>query len=298
MNDFHFFGENPFPTFNRQFTNNDTSDINQRMLNELTHTYRNLTHNMRDISIGYNTTINNYNQNITRILSTMGEYRRDIYNLQTQILNQTNTNTNTNTNRNTNTDTDTDTNRSRNRTPIRFRNRNTPFRFPLFQTTNNVFEDVIIRPTTEQINNAIERLSYNDTVDLINNRCPITMEDFEVGDNIIRIRHCGHTFHEDSINIWFRSNVRCPVCRYDIREYINTNNVSTDASLNVVVNNSSHNSIFNELTTRITSLIYNSVLNNQINISDLSLNQGFTLDIPITITSINNESNDDDEVDE
>jgi hypothetical protein len=53
---------------------------------------------------------------------------------------------------------------------------------------------------------------------LINHRCPITLEEFQENDNIRRIRHCGHCFNEESIQHWFRNNVRCPVCRLDIRD--------------------------------------------------------------------------------
>ncbi len=33
------------------------------------------------------------------------------------------------------------------------------------------------------------------------------------------IRYCGHIFNSDEVNRWFRTNCRCPVCRYDIRNY-------------------------------------------------------------------------------
>jgi len=33
------------------------------------------------------------------------------------------------------------------------------------------------------------------------------------------IRFCGHIFNSEQLNTWFRSNCRCPVCRYDIRSY-------------------------------------------------------------------------------
>ena len=33
------------------------------------------------------------------------------------------------------------------------------------------------------------------------------------------IRFCGHIFRQDQLNTWFSSNCRCPVCRYDIRNY-------------------------------------------------------------------------------
>jgi hypothetical protein len=35
---------------------------------------------------------------------------------------------------------------------------------------------------------------------------------------ICRIKHCSHSFKQAAIVDWFRRNVRCPVCRFDIRE--------------------------------------------------------------------------------
>ena len=53
----------------------------------------------------------------------------------------------------------------------------------------------------------------------INNRCPITLEDFQENETVCQIKHCRHTFKEQSLRNWFQNNVRCPVCRYDIRDY-------------------------------------------------------------------------------
>ena len=35
----------------------------------------------------------------------------------------------------------------------------------------------------------------------------------------MQIIHCGHIFIPHQLNRWFQNNVRCPVCRYDIRDY-------------------------------------------------------------------------------
>ena len=54
------------------------------------------------------------------------------------------------------------------------------------------------------------------------------------------IRQCNHIFKTEELNTWFRSNCRCPVCRYDIRNY-NTNTATTsyfqqqDTSGNTVI---------------------------------------------------------------
>lgn len=86
------------------------------------------------------------------------------------------------------------------------------------------FQDVVVSPTTEQINRATETYSYR-LIDDIHTQCPITLDEFQENEIVCRIRHCGHTFRENSIRNWFQQNVRCPVCRYDIR----TNNESVPA---------------------------------------------------------------------
>ena len=95
----------------------------------------------------------------------------------------------------------------------------------------NLFQNVIVSPTTEQINNATEVFEYSSNLDLINHSCPITLEEFQENDTIRRIRQCGHCFNEEPIQNWFRNNVRCPVCRLDIR----------DVSGNLVENENNNN---------------------------------------------------------
>jgi len=102
-----------------------------------------------------------------------------------------------------------------------------PVRTPLSRTSNNIFqairnhfEDVVVRPTAEQIENALETFSYTPSVEPY--ICPITLETIQEGEEVCRIRHCSHLFKKTPIHGWFQRNVRCPVCRYDIREYSST----------------------------------------------------------------------------
>jgi phage FluMu protein Com len=44
------------------------------------------------------------------------------------------------------------------------------------------------------------------------------MEEFCSGHHLSRIRHCGHVFSQQALQNWLSLNVRCPICRYDIRE--------------------------------------------------------------------------------
>lgn len=100
------------------------------------------------------------------------------------------------------------------------------------------YQDVSVRPTNEQILNATEQFVFNsadapiiDEEDNTRPRCPITLDNFNNGEIVTRIRSCGHTFQSAAIINWFNSNVRCPVCRYDIREWTNAND-SNDAHAN------------------------------------------------------------------
>ena len=87
------------------------------------------------------------------------------------------------------------------------------------QIFNNFLQPVEIYPTQSQIETATRRVRYCDISRPINTTCPISMEDFEDNDMVTVIRHCGHTFHTEHLMNWFRTNCRCPVCRYDIRDY-------------------------------------------------------------------------------
>ena len=40
----------------------------------------------------------------------------------------------------------------------------------------------------------------------------------------------GHIFRQTNLNRWFESNPRCPLCRYDIREY-NRNNTNAEENV-------------------------------------------------------------------
>lgn len=79
-------------------------------------------------------------------------------------------------------------------------------------------QDDVVCPTNEQIENAVENIVYDSSFSQF--QCPISLEQFEEGIEICRIKHCRHLFKRSSLMDWFQRNVRCPVCRYDIRDYI------------------------------------------------------------------------------
>ena len=89
--------------------------------------------------------------------------------------------------------------------------------FNMFNTDLNNLTPVTVRPTHTQIANATEIISINENMD--NTICPILQTTFQDGDRISRIKQCGHCFIEEGLMVWFNQSVRCPVCRYDIRDY-------------------------------------------------------------------------------
>lgn len=153
------------------------------------------------------------------------------------------------------------------------------------QILNNFLQPVQIYPTQSQIESATRRVRYCDISRPINTSCPISMEDFNDNDMVTVIRHCGHTFHTESLLNWFRSNCRCPVCRYDIRDYNttssseffntqNTNSLTTiDSSNNRLERMNSRNSLVNEtLHTNVDNNIDTNIDNNFDNNFDNLLN--------------------------
>lgn len=94
------------------------------------------------------------------------------------------------------------------------------------QLIQSFLQPIEVRPTPAQIETATRRVQYCDIVSPQNTSCPISMEEFGDNDVVTVIRHCSHIFNTEQITNWFTSNCRCPVCRYDIREY--NSNVSSE----------------------------------------------------------------------
>ncbi len=76
-------------------------------------------------------------------------------------------------------------------------------------------EPVVVRPTAEQIARATEVI-HPETEE---HDCAICQDGITTRQQCRKILHCGHWFHKDCIDPWFRQNVQCPICRYDIRDY-------------------------------------------------------------------------------
>lgn len=165
--------------------------------------------NFGDIMYQYNKNIRDYNDNMRLYLNTISDrervYRENNYRSR-------NSNTNRNTNRNDYSYYYTQ--------PLRPINNIFSSLFPTIRREYTL-QDVIVRPTQQQILDATEIVCFDENISNNNTNCPITLEPFINGENVCRIKHCSHLFKQSALNDWFRRNVRCPVCRYDIRHYIN-----------------------------------------------------------------------------
>lgn len=83
-------------------------------------------------------------------------------------------------------------------------------------------DPVVVAPSQLQINAALENHENPDAP------CAICQEPITSGG--VRIRQCQHSYHRSCISNWLSMSVRCPVCRYDIREVGQTGQTSSVSS--------------------------------------------------------------------
>lgn len=137
---------------------------------------------------------------------------------------------------------------------------------------NNFMQPVEVFPTQSQIESATRRVRYCDISRPTNTQCPISMDEFNDNDMVTVIRPCGHIFHTEHLMNWFRTNCRCPVCRYDIRDY--NSNASTEFfnNSNQYVNNNPQPETNEVIDSSNNNVERNSTNVNSSNISNLGTN--------------------------
>lgn len=191
---------------------------NQQNLQQVREDIRQLTNNIISILNDYNRNIESYNNNLNNALTNVIRLQTSIINSELQNINSRQNLQSVYQNRYSNVERET-----ANSLLNLFLNRRTSpgTRYTTFTNNNNN----INRPlnsrnlTREQINSLTEIISYNEHMTEV--RCPITWEEFTIGENISRIRNCGHIFKTASLNNWLRTNNVCPVCRQNILNYNN-----------------------------------------------------------------------------
>ena len=224
------------PNSTPNFFNNFREPTNNSTINPPNNDYVAIFQSLRDIMVMYNSNISEYNSNISislqliRLILEERNRHRPIYRNQSNQVPEAATvhpiveNMDSSNNRVNGTALSSSLRNLRTG-----RNNDHLFSYILYRPTirsedagalRRFFKNIVVRPTLEQINSATELIPFNVGEENVNNRCPITMEEFTEGELIRQIRHCRHQFQEEPIQNWFRSNVRCPVCRYDIRDYV------------------------------------------------------------------------------
>lgn len=79
-------------------------------------------------------------------------------------------------------------------------------------------ESVPVVASQDIINRNTRRIRFNEVINPLNYDCPISLERFQDNSMLTQIIGCNHLFCTNEITRWFRTNVHCPVCRYDIRD--------------------------------------------------------------------------------
>lgn len=83
-------------------------------------------------------------------------------------------------------------------------------------------EPITVTPSNAQIESSLY------PVENVTTNCAICQD--AITSDGVRIRQCGHIHHRACLTNWFTMSVRCPVCRYDIRETGQANQTSVASS--------------------------------------------------------------------
>jgi hypothetical protein len=139
------------------------------------------------------------------------------------------------------------------------------------QPRNNEAQHV--RLTAQQIENAIETIVYDESISRRYNesnvednsyeRCPICLEDFQIGEYVCRIRVCGHIFKRPGLMYWFARNNHCPVCRREVNVPVESPDEENQIEENIDLNNLIQTNIRNPLMRELGSFIQTMAENNR-----------------------------------
>ena len=125
-------------------------------------------------------------------------------------------------------------------------------------------ESVPVVASQDIINRNTRSIRFNEVVNPLNYDCPISLERFQDNSMLTQIIGCGHLFCNSEITRWFRTNVHCPVCRYDIRDIENVIQEEETKEEPIEENN---NRLSSRSSTRRTSDLYRTYT------TDISLNE-------------------------
>ena len=58
---------------------------------------------------------------------------------------------------------------------------------------------------------------YDSSNNRMSSQCPISFDDFQLGESVLQIRRCGHIFKPVELRRWLARRTGCPVCRCNLR---------------------------------------------------------------------------------
>jgi hypothetical protein len=124
------------------------------------------------------------------------------------------------------------------------------FNIPTNNWPRNFEDNVPVVASTRQIRDATRNSVYSQVNSPLNTSCPISLEPFDANTEVTELVGCHHIFSRDGLTSWLRTNVRCPVCRRDIRtpltEPESTENIEDDEDNNNNNENDNDNENDNE----------------------------------------------------
>jgi hypothetical protein len=110
-------------------------------------------------------------------------------------------------------------------------------RIPNYTTINSILNHSLNNTRQEglteaQIQNATERVIYDESNNEMPTQCHITLDEFIHGEELLQIRQCKHMFKPPGLRRWLSQHSKCPVCRCDVTLngiYENTPSAATEA---------------------------------------------------------------------
>ena len=96
---------------------------------------------------------------------------------------------------------------------------------------SNTFQDVPVFPSLSVLRNSSEIKIFRTLENNEQDTCSICRMEFEDDDVIRKLNNCNHIFHVNCIDIWFENNIRCPLCRRDLRNIELTDAVVTTSMI-------------------------------------------------------------------
>ena len=82
---------------------------------------------------------------------------------------------------------------------------------------NSFYENIPVVATQAQRDVATRVVLFSQIERPLNSSCPVTLDRFQPNSRVTQLLSCGHIFTPSGIDSWLQTNVRCPVCRNDIR---------------------------------------------------------------------------------